>query len=333
MVKRLILHGTVLVGICGMAMVEASVPSVDELLDRFAATIDRRWASYACTEEGTKVRVIRKALSPRFRLGEHKMHYWVESRWDGQRFIRRDLSWGDNVQEPSPRSTSKEKALYRIMLFDLDRTIQYSVSLGGKPESGLVGYKGRPPDKSPLDSAGNNIAFAPRIDLELRGCRNAKVRPQTESINGVDCYVLEGHMPDARHTVWIDPIHGYNVAKYIRETKTSRSVMSTLAFKQIDDNWVPIEKVYEMRLFMPPAPIDDYSREHVKVTEFKIDPDHEALKSFEVDEEIPNGTRVFWALPNRRVVTEGYIWKDGKPAPEVDEEIVAQIDGLLEMVG
>jgi hypothetical protein len=61
MVRQLILQIAILTVFCGTARV--SMPSVDELLDRFAATMDRCQASYVCTEEGTKVSVIRKALS------------------------------------------------------------------------------------------------------------------------------------------------------------------------------------------------------------------------------------------------------------------------------
>lgn len=313
----------VLTVFCGTA--GASVPSVDELLDRFAATMDRCQASYACTEEGTKVSVIRKALSPRYRLGEHKMHYRREYRWDGKRFRRRKHRWGDYEVKPFPRSRPKEKAVYNISLYDLHRTIQYAFILGDKPESGSLDYKARPMDRERLlRNAANNTVMVPRIDKKLRGCPNARVRPQTESINGADCYVLEGRIPEARYTVWIDPTHGYNIARYIRETKTDRAVSSNVAFRQIDGTWVPVESVTEMKTFMPPAPIDRSDHEHVKVTEFRINPDHDALKSFKVDEEIPNGTKVAWALPDGRVVMEDYVWKDGRPVPNMDEEIVGQ---------
>jgi hypothetical protein len=125
MVRQLILQIAILTVFCGTAGV--SMPSVDELLDRFAATMDRCQASHVCTEEGTKVSVIRKALSPRYRLGKHRTHYRREYRWDGKRFMRRKHRWGDYEVEPFPRSRSKENAEYHISLYDLDRTIQYAI--------------------------------------------------------------------------------------------------------------------------------------------------------------------------------------------------------------
>ena len=53
---------------------------------------------------------------------------------------------------------------------------------------------------------------------------------------------------------------------------------------------------------------------------------NEARKSFAIDD-IPNGARTFWSLPNGRVVTD-YVWKNGRPAPRVDREIVAQLDKI-----
>jgi len=287
-------------------------PTAKELLDRFAATMDRCQTSYACTEEGTRVSVIKKAPSPPFRLGEHTWHYWREYRWDGQRFRRRERAWGEYEKEPFPLSRSKEQAEYHITLYDLDRTIEYSTALDDRPKPHMTYTPWRWDRQAVLRDASNNNVVIPRVDVDLRTCPNAKVRPTREPVNGVDCYVIEGRTAEAKFTVWIDPNHGYNVAKWIRETLTGYTVTSTIAFRRIDGTWIPVERATQMTTSMP---IDQQITEQVKVIDFKIAPDHAALKSFEVDEEIPNGTSVGWVLPDRRVLMD-YVWKDGKPVRE-----------------
>lgn len=316
MVKYLILQVVAVAGVCGTT--RAAVPGASELLARLAATMDRCQASYACTEEATRVSVIRRAPSPPYRLGEHTWHYWREYRWDGRRFRRRERAWGDYEKDPFPRSRSREQAEYHIAIDDLNRSIQYSVTLD-KPSDGRVGYMAGPPDADRVRrSAANNTVLAPRIDTELRGCPNVAVRPEMEAINGVGCYVLDARTPDARYSVWIDPNHGYHIARWTRVTKMDRAVRSTVAFRRIDGTWVPVESVTEMNTFMPPAPVDRRIVERVKVTDFKIAPDHKALKSFEVNQEIPNGTRLFWAMPDHSVLTD-YVWMDSGPVRKAKE--------------
>lgn len=180
-------------------------------------------------------------------------------------------------------------------------------------QDGIVGYRAIAPDREVVRrSAINNTVLLSRIDLELRGCPTVTVRPRMEPVNGIDCYVLDAQSTETRHTVWIDPNHGYNMAKSIRESKSGRSVCLTVAFKQVNGTWVPVERVFDMNTFMPLCPTEQHILERVRVTEFKIDPDHKGLKSFEFDDQIPNGTRLFWGNPDGTVFTD-YVWIDGKP--------------------
>ncbi len=262
--------------------------------------------------------MITKTSLPAYRLGEHTRYYWREYRWDGRQLRRRERTWGDWEFRPASESRSKEQATYEIGLSKLDCSIQYSGFVDNLQE-GLVGYRAFPSDpKVVREDALNNTVFLNRLDLELRDCKDASVRAQTERINGVDCYVLDAQDANGRHTLWIDPNHGYHFARCTRETEGERSVTETVAFQQVDGEWIPVERVFDMRTFMPPGLLEMHIVERVKISEFKIRPDHKALKSFEFDDQIPNGARLFWALPDGRVLTD-YIWVDGKPVHKPKE--------------
>ena len=52
-----------------------------------------------------------------------------------------------------------------------------------------------------------------RVDVVLRAAREMSLRAETEKANGADCYVIDAETNRGRYTVWIDPEHGFSIAK------------------------------------------------------------------------------------------------------------------------
>jgi hypothetical protein len=136
-----------------------------------------------------------------------------------------------------------------------------------------------------------------------------------ERINGILCYVLEGVYEKDKYTIWLDPQHGYNIAKaVVQRPRTNvpglqsfRAEFKNVRFKKIDGKWLPVEANLEDRF--------DYNNGHyctdsyhVKVTEMVFDPDHDSLRSF-VPDDIKDGTKVpfYIGSPNRPYYPQ-YIW-------------------------
>ena len=147
-----------------------------------------------------------------------------------------------------------------------------------------------------------------RVDKVLRQARQISVRPKTERINGIECYVIDADTRDGRHTVWIDPEHGYNIAKaevqllegeghffYSKPFETAGKeldfTMENVRFKRIDGMWLAVEADMRYRRTFSGLGKTSDSRTHIKVTEIILNPDHEALRSFASDD-IPDGAEV-----------------------------------------
>ena len=81
-----------------------------------------------------------------------------------------------------------------------------------------------------------------------------------------------------------------------------------MAFKKVDGVWIPAEFIYEADIIYP-AHYEMTGQTHAKITEFLIDPDHEALGSFEIDD-FPDGQRVAYSESGQAPVW--YVWKNGK---------------------
>ena len=52
-----------------------------------------------------------------------------------------------------------------------------------------------------------------RIDSVLRKADTISVRKETEQVGESDCFVIDANAGGGKYTVWIDPKHGYNIAK------------------------------------------------------------------------------------------------------------------------
>ncbi|GAF68635.1 unnamed protein product [marine sediment metagenome] len=118
-----------------------------------------------------------------------------------------------------------------------------------------------------------------------------------------------------KYTIWIDPEHGYHIAKAVVERPRSnvqglqsfRGEIKNIRFKKIDNKWIPVSANLENRF--------DYNNGHysngsyrIKVTEFVFNPDHDARDSF-VPDDIKDGAKMLFYIgsPHRPYYPQ-YIW-------------------------
>jgi hypothetical protein len=309
----------------------AAAPSVDELLTRYGQTMDKCLHSFAVKSRSTMETYWRQSPDPRAPPGHYVAHRKDDFRYDGQR--TRDMSgdWGDvDWHRPTPENNP----IRRSAIFDFEFNALYS---GQRGQPGFIHYYKEPLDArkvtrqltigwSPAPSFGF-WPFYERVDLSVRKSQRATVRAQTERVNGSSCYVIEAHTAEGRLAVWLDPAHGYNIA---RITVTLRGgdladgqvlprghevarVFTNTTFKQVDGTWIPTAYVTQTRINRPGLMVME-GETRCEITEFLIEPDHAALKSFDLSD-FPEGERVAY-FENGRIRPVWYIWKNGQPVPD-----------------
>jgi hypothetical protein len=189
----------------------------------------------------------------------------------------------------------------------------------------------------------------------LEEAQSIRLRSEVESIKGADCYVIDADTPYGGYTIWIDPEHGYNIARAqmhksdndifngkpmrehnpamkhkeggrrepIGKLKEVSFSLDNVEFEKIGDVWVPVEGDFEHRINYGDKRIM-IIRTHHKRTHVDLAPDFEAVNAFVP--ELPDGTRVF---------VEGmegikYRWQDGKPVVDLDEVLIQEIDSMTD---
>jgi hypothetical protein len=147
-------------------------------------------------------------------------------------------------------------------------------------------------------------------------------------VNGSKCYVIDAKAQGCQYKIWMDPEHGYHIARAVvrrdwpgwskqpKDRKDPRYQvgnavveLSNVSFREVDGIWAPVAADYRREHKI----IDgDYEKtqSHFRITEFLVKPDHEALHSFAPDF-IRNGAPV----QIRGVSGAGSIWQDGQIIP------------------
>ncbi|MHC4499418.1 MAG: hypothetical protein ACYS21_09940, partial [Planctomycetota bacterium] len=137
-----------------------------------------------------------------------------------------------------------------------------------------------------------------RVDRILRQARSIRVRDRLERVGRSRCYVIEALTERGRYTLWIDPQHGYNIAKaeVFRDARQSDIVfpehmkgkikmafssLSNVRFKKIKDVWVVMKA--DCKIDSETIDGKGWNKLHYKRTEVILNPDHEALGSFVPD--------------------------------------------------
>ncbi|MHC4646951.1 MAG: hypothetical protein ACYTBJ_15750 [Planctomycetota bacterium] len=280
-------------------------PTAIELLDKYAETQDKL-KSFTSRDKTDQSAVVVQAG----RRMEHKEYFKDEFRTDGTRkSLRSCVSY---TKGPSAGPVDNDHLSCRSKLWDGNHYYSYTGQVnigwgddGGDDRVGLLAraYKGH-------DLMGYFTQDDMRVDSVLRRyCRNISVRERREPVKGSKCYVIDALTERGKYTLWIDPKHGYNIARaqvmrrgsdcdfiYHRLNRpvpggsASDVSLKNLRFKNIDGLWVPMEAYVEYSFSSKDEGLYQ-SKKHYKRLEVILDPDHEALRSFYPDD-IPSGTEV-----------------------------------------
>jgi hypothetical protein len=313
-------------------------PTAFELLDKYAETQDKL-QSFIVKFENTRYHASTSLPGRLPRLGPSEPKGYHEYRFDGKRSKRLFCMWGHVGM--SPEFTPKDRAKYGSRLWDGETFFQY----GGqeKHASSPFGSVTQITNfKDNIEEGRKTFCHAylmlrgyfygdyERVDSIVRDADTISVQDNTQSIGASDCYVINAVTKHGKYKLWIDPAHGYNIAKAIaRKTRGDLNShgllkgkakalfsMKNVRFKKIEGLWVPMEA-------------DTYSSQtwskgefwkssgHIKRTEFILNPDHDALGSF-LPDDIRDGAPV--SLING-VRTKGYTWRNGEPVDEKGRKV------------
>jgi rhodanese-related sulfurtransferase len=316
----------------------SSVSDVSELLDKYAANQDRLHSWILKYESSNETDIARKDRRKKVRSGE--------LRFDSNRMSNRCYKWGDF----GPTKIKKSNPIYLSLTWDGETHIKYYKSNNDDP--GIVFYDDFSAAEERIQDwevkslqykhdvsvlMGIYTGTFERVDKLLRDARAVSVRDKTESINGVECFVIDAETRHGDYTIWIDPEHGYNIAKahlllskdrnhFYHDKPFNMKVLTlrvhNVRFEKIEDVWVAMEADLDQE------EIDDSEGKgntHLKITELTLNPDHEALRSF-IGGDIPNGTDV--VIPP--VVQIKYTWHDGELITKIDEDFVRRMDKELD---
>lgn len=176
-----------------------------------------------------------------------------------------------------------------------------------------------------------------RLDVMLREAQKATLRKDMENVNETPCHVVEATTKYGDLTVWIDPDHGYAIARYRLEASKAAGhrnfgralsydqcveTSETTRFECVEGIWIGCEATQRRQITREGLQSTRHCR--VEITKFVPNPDHERLRSFEQDD-VPNGTLVI--IPP--VTHIRYVWRDGELVKHIDEGVVARIDAIL----
>lgn len=303
-------------------------PTAFELLDKYAETQDK-FRSFI-VRGNSSADIDSSYSSPQHKpySGRRRKYVSYEFRYDGNRFYWFRQMWGNLrfAREYVP----KNKPHYKSVLWD--GAVYYEYAKAPYIRSGPVTLE----VDSGRDPAGvkKTIPYIPyictpmfgffdkeRIDVVMRQAEAISVRDKLQRVDRSSCYVIDAVAKSGKYRIWIDPNHGYNIAKAeVRraendlidgERMTKGHILLTflknVRFEKINDVWIPMEADVQQSNTLPNG---DFSKvkTHYKRTEFVPVPDHDALGTF-LPRDIKDGARV---MRINDVRVKGHTWQDGQ---------------------
>jgi hypothetical protein len=276
--------------------------------------------------------------------GTWKEYNMQEIRTDGNRYHLKDWRWGDDMRKGV--EIAKDNAKYNSLLYNGDKAYQnnHSTSFPKKPDSVIV-YPGG--DKTLQEDAlcrglKCHAAFGyfegdlnTRIDKLLKDS-DVKMQVQSENWNGYSCRVVTADTSNGKYKLWFAPEKGYSIVKATKAEKggdihcahpnpeglSGFAEFEVAKMIEVDGVWIPTEIHFKGKTVF--ASGDYNGAESVcKINTVNLNPDHELLKSFEIDD-IRNGARV------TVIGTPGitYTWQDGKLVSNVDKAVISGPDKM-----
>jgi hypothetical protein len=284
------------------------------LLDKYAETQDKLRSIIVKSRQSGESAVFNKSDRPK--KPNTRMSWDFEFRFDGERVCLCRLD-GVFIRPTGARHRKKG---------DLSRTYDghyyFRLSIGGTRNKAVVrvqeGEELRKVSSKivTISYAGSEVlgyfwgdepSEGRRVDSVLRKAKTISVRERMERVGRTKCYVIDAVEKGGNYTLWIDPEHGYNIAKAevfrvpgqlrargLTENSSVYSSVRDVRFKKIDSVWVPVEAVTERKSEAFNGTVV-WRKVHYKRTEVILNPDHEELRSFYPDD-IPSGAEVVVAF-------------------------------------
>jgi hypothetical protein len=323
--------------------VAAGQLSVTELLDRYRANQDK-FKSFivktvtSMTEDITDVNKDGTAS-----------HSLYENKWE----IELRYEDGDDFRAymcPKPiQSASDESLVYHRYLWVGERYIEHhkgptvdesnSYISSDKQyikDNIAIGYLG------PGSFLGWLYGDVEPFDSILKKANSISVRSERERVGSGECYVIDANTKHGTYTIWLDPEHGYGIAKANihkgpKDLRFGRPLeyymfapydisIRNVRFESIEGVWIPMEADFlaDFKGDHKGSSKVSVRKVHQRVTELLLNPDHDALGSFVPD--IENGTQARIL----EVPEINYTWQDGKLVSQIDEYVIDEIDRITE---
>ena len=273
----------------------------------------------------------------------HRLHFWLNQDTTNTTFPienmqYKSLLWDGESYFQYRQTAAVENNRAYIMREDSEARRIIPVAYGGAP---LLGHLAG--DYEPVDSI-------------LQESSTISVRDALEQIGKVPCYVIDAVTRHGKYTLWLDPEHGYNIAKATvqkenddiaygmplneRPEKSGAVMggeefgkgkkfafsMENVRFEKINDIWIPMEADFQDTQAFANGRVQTFNRHHTR-TEITLNPDFSKLNAF-VPDDIQEGTKVHII----GVSGIAYRWLDGKPVADVDDYVVALLEKKTEEI-
>ena len=322
--------------------VKPNLPTVAELLNKYTQALDSTQsfiASYEVVEQYSYY--VPNTSRPLPKMEGAKRYNRTYHRSDGRRIYEQLYDWGDLSARDVNLPEKNANYICRIISdkFDYQNTrILNNTNLKGGASYSLEGTEKATLSLNSSDSyILGYIGSYERLDVVLRESKQISLGPKTERINNSDCYVIDAQTKYGKYSLWLDPEHGYHPVKInykavegdeyydkgkLEKGNSRTGYLDNVRFEKVDDVWVPMEADRGSNNIYGDTESFTKDDTHFKRTQIILNPDHDALDSFddplenpEQDPELINGTRMHFGTPIQ------YIWQDGKVVNSYGHEV------------
>ena len=281
-----------------------------------------------------------------------------EFRTDGKQIDSTTQMWR-NLSGPDDQS-SNEKPFIKNVIWDEQNWTEYlpnnKWAFISKREKHKNEYIYRAYSGSSLD--GLFLGDDRPVEDILAEASNINFRPQMDSVNGINCYVIDADTTSGKYSLWIDPEHGYSIAKakihksgddilygkpiskheapkipkgVVVRVKVPGKIkdftfsLDKVEFQKVSEGWVPVEAEYQFSTKYVDGRVIAEKKSHKRL-QIDLDPNFKAIGAFVPN--IPDNTNI--AIEG--VDGIGYRWLQGKPVPNIDKYFFEQLSDVSEQI-
>jgi hypothetical protein len=266
--------------------------------------------------------------------GHRTVFHSEELRFDGTRYKLCQKLWG-----PMPPDTYRENnPRYSFSLYDGTNVWAYMADPTAGPGTARprVNRYHLTMNSVPMaDRIDGNLGIAckvyfllgyfpigkTRIALNFRQASSLSVRKQTELVDGSPCIVIDAVTKSGRGSIWLDPEHGYLIAKaeyhvkagdlfnnHFQKTGTVMDFkLYDVRFKKVNDTWVTVAGTEESNNVWLPDGYEHYKESYV-ISEITLHPDFSTLPNAFALEDVHEGAKV-QVVNNHK---GNFVWRNGK---------------------